>query len=111
MKKLAFLIMISTVCFSLYAQDLTITTQDLRLELRPDGGFHLFIRKKPDIYSVLITESTRDPAMQSDNYAYRAGEWNAINGNEIRLLNGIPIPAESRVYSLVSSTVVNHNEL
>ena len=46
--------------------------------------------------------------MRSDNYAYRAGEWNPINGDEIRLLNGVPITRESRIYSLVSSTVVNH---
>lgn len=46
--------------------------------------------------------------MQLDNFAYRAAEWNPINGNEIRLLNGVPIPRENRIYSLVSSTVVNH---
>ena len=96
---------------SLYAQDLSITDSDLRLESRADGGFHLFIRKKPDIASVLLTESTRDPTMQADSYAFRAGEWNAVNGNEIRLLNGVPISRESRVYSLVSSTVVNHPAL
>jgi hypothetical protein len=46
--------------------------------------------------------------MLADNYAYRAGEWNAINGDEMRILNGVPIPRESRIYSLISSTVVNH---
>ena len=97
--------------YFLHAQDLTIAPGDLRLELRADGGFHLFIRKKPDISSVLLTESTRDPAMRADNYAYRAGEWNPINGDEIRLLNGVPISRESRIYSLISSTVVNHQEL
>jgi len=97
--------------FSLNAQDLNIDSGDLRLELRADGGFHLFIRKKPDIASVLLTESTRDPSMQSDNYAYRAGEWNSVNGDEIRLLNGVPISRESRIYSLISSTVVSHPEL
>ena len=94
--------------FSLGAQDLTIDSGDLRLESRAEGGFHLFIRKKGHIASVLLTESTRDPAMQADSYAFRAGEWNPINGDEIRLLNGVPISRESRVYSLVSSTVVNH---
>jgi hypothetical protein len=97
--------------YPLLAQDLTITGGDLLLELRADGGFHLFIRKKPDISSVLLTETTRDPAMQADNYAYRAGEWNPINGDEIRLLNGVPIPRESRVFSLVSSSIVNHPSL
>ncbi|MDR0300949.1 MAG: VWA domain-containing protein [Treponema sp.] len=113
MKKSVFLSILILVSFnfSLYAQDLSIGQGDLLLELRPDGGFHLFIKKKPDVSSVLLTETTRDPAMQSDNYAYRAGEWNPINGNEVRLLNGLPIPRESRIYSLVSSTVVNHPRL
>ena len=110
------LLLFTVLGFSVHAQnvpavDLSITPDDLRLELRADGGFHLFIRKKPDISSVLITESTRDPNLQADNYAYRAGEWNAINGDEIRLLNGVPIPRESQIYSLVSSTVVNHPAL
>ncbi|MDR0501794.1 MAG: VWA domain-containing protein [Treponema sp.] len=109
--RILIIISLFTVCASLHAQDLSISSGDLRLELRKDGGFHLFIRKKPDISSVLLTETTRDPQMRADNYAYRAGEWNPINGDEIRLLNGVPIPKESRVYSLISSTVVNHSEL
>jgi len=109
MKKLCFISLLLTgLAVFAPAQDLRITSGDLLLELRADGGFHLFIRKKPDIYSVLLTESTRDPALRNDNYAYRAGEWNPVNGDEIRLLNGVPIPRESRVYSLISSTVVNH---
>jgi len=88
----------------LYAQDLSLSQDDLRMELRPDGGYHLFIRCKPDIASVLITESTRDPSYSAGNYAYRAAERNAINGDEIRLINGEPISAASRIYSLVSST-------
>ena len=88
----------------LYAQDLSLITDDLRIELWPDGGYHLFIRCKPDIASVLITESTRDPSFSAENYAYRATEKNAINGDEIRFINGQPIPPESRIYSLVSST-------
>ena len=109
MKKVYFLLIFSAVfCFSLYTQDLNLESEDLLLELRADGGFHLFIRKKPDISSVLLTETTRDPTMRADNYAYRAGEWNAVNGDEIRLLDGVPIPRENRIYSLISSTVVNH---
>jgi len=96
---------------SLYAQDLSVNTEDLLFEHRADGGFHLYIRKKPDISSVLLTETTRDPGQTEDNYAYRAPEWNPVNGDEIRLLNGVPIPRENRIYSLVSSTVVNHSKL
>jgi hypothetical protein len=109
MKKISIVIFLYIIAgFCLYGQDLSINSGDISIELRADGGFHLFIRKKPDIRSVLLTETTRDPSMNSDSFAYRAGEWNAINGDEIRLLNGTPIPASSRIYSLISSTVVSH---
>jgi hypothetical protein len=88
----------------LYAQDLSLSPDDLRIELRSDGGYHLFIRCKADIASVLLTESTRDPSFRAENYAYRAAEKNAINGDEIRILDGQPIPPENRIYSLISST-------
>jgi hypothetical protein len=94
-----------------YGQDLSINPEDLRIEQRVDGGFHLFIRKKPDILSVLLTESTRDPASLEDNYAYRVPEWNAVNGDEIRLLNGAPIPRQNGIYSLIDSTPEIHPEL
>jgi len=91
-----------------YAQDLSLSRDDLRIELRPDGGYHLFIRYKPDISSVLITESTQDPQFKADSYAYRTAEKNPVNGDEIRLLNGYPIPKENNIYSLVSSTPEKH---
>jgi len=90
---------------------LAIGQEDLRMEQRADGGFHLFIRKKPGIGSVLITESTRDPALRADNYAYRAPEWNPVNGDEIRLLDGRPISKSSQIWSLVDSTTEFHSEL
>ncbi|MDR1107406.1 MAG: VWA domain-containing protein [Spirochaetaceae bacterium] len=92
-------------------QDLSIGSEDLRIEQRVDGGFHLFIRKKPDIASVLLTESTRDPALQEDNFAYRAPEWNPINGDEVRVLDGRPISREQKLWSLIDSTPENHPEL
>ncbi|GAB6390757.1 MAG: VWA domain-containing protein [Treponematales bacterium] len=93
------------------ADNLTLSGDDLRIEQRPDGGFHLFIRRKPGLYSVLLTESTRDPEFQEDNYAFRAAEWNAVNGDEIRVLDGVPIPKERGIYSLIDSTPEPHPEL
>jgi hypothetical protein len=87
-----------------FGQDMAIGVEDLRIEQRVDGGFHLFIRKKPDIGSVLLTESTRDPSLAENNYAYRTPEWNPINGDEIRILDGAPIPRESGIRSLIDST-------
>jgi hypothetical protein len=87
-----------------FSQDLTINASDLRIEQGIDGGFHLFIRKKAGIGSVLLTETTKDPNLQADNYAYRAIEWNRFNGDEIRFLNGEPLPSENHLYSLIDST-------
>ncbi|MDR0411656.1 MAG: VWA domain-containing protein [Treponema sp.] len=80
----------------IHAQDLGIVRGDLRIEQRVDGGFHLFIRKKPYISSVLITESTRDAQFLEANYAYRVPAWNETNGNEIRMLNGEELPPPNR---------------
>ncbi len=37
---------------------LAILPGDLRIEAREDGGYDLYIRKKPGIGSVLLTESS-----------------------------------------------------
>ena len=99
----------------LYAVDLSLSASDLAAErgdengLNPSGkGIHLFIRKKPDIKSVLLVQSLKDPLGEEDNYAYRALEWNQFNGDELRLLNGKLLQSEGAKYSLISSTVVNH---
>jgi len=92
-------------------QDLSLGPEDFRLEQRAESGFHLFIQKKPGIGSVLLIESTKDPAMSADNFAYRAPEWNPINGDEIRLLDGFPIRKESGIFSLIDSTPEEHPEL
>ena len=88
----------------LSAQDLSIDTADMRIEQRVDGGFHLFIRKKPDMNSVLLTESTRDPSYNEDQYAYRSAAWNPVNGDEVRLLDGLPIPPEANIRSIIDSS-------
>jgi hypothetical protein len=95
----------------LAAQDLVITSEDMAIEQRADGGFHLFIRKKAGLGSVLLTESTKDPAMKEANYAYRAPEWNEINGDEPRMLNGRPIPQSARIWSLIDSSPEPHPAL
>lgn len=86
------------------AAALTIGPDDLRIEQRADGGYHLYIRKKAGLGSVLLTESTKDPSHHEDNYAYRAAEWNPVNGDEKRVLDGKVIPRESRLWSLIDST-------
>lgn len=89
---------------SLSAADLSILPDDTLIVQSPEGGYHLYIRKKMDIQSVLLTETTKDPSLKADNYAYRVAEWNAINGDEKRLLDGAFIPPEKKIWSLIDST-------
>ncbi len=82
---------------------LLITPNDLRVE-KTEGGANLFIRKKTGLESVMLTETTKDPLGKEDNYAYRAREWNATNGDEKRILDGEVLDAKSKgLYFLVDS--------
>jgi len=105
------LILFCVLCFPVFGQDLSLNQNDLRIEWQDEGGFHLFIRKKAGVSSVLLTESTRDSYFRFDNFAYRAKEWNVFNGNETRLLNGVAISTDEVLYSLISSTAAWHDEL
>jgi hypothetical protein len=107
----AMCVLLALFAFPLAGQDLGISAADLRVTQGVDGGFHLYIRKKPAINSVLLTESVRDPAMREDNYAYRAAEWNAVNGDEARVVDGEALPKERGIWSLIDSTPERHGEL
>jgi hypothetical protein len=93
----------------MYGADLTIGEEDIRVtpEYNATGltsGYHLFVRKKPDVESVMLTESTHDPSSVETNYAYRARDWNPINGNELRLLDGKLLNDVNSRYSIIDST-------
>ena len=95
---------------SLFAADLVIQREDVRLSYEEGStfgtaaGYHLYVRKKPGMESILLTETTKDPAGENDSYAYRAMEYNPINGDEIRYLDGKPLVSEGARYSLIDST-------
>jgi len=86
--------------------DLSLTPNDLRIELSNDGGYILFIRKKPDIKSILLTESTEDPGHKMASYALRSKEANVINGEPQRRLDGEML-AKKDLHFLLSSTPVS----
>lgn len=126
MKKLIFIFLELLICsvFSFAQQtrgivenpDMQILATDIILvqHVNNDGkrdGFNLYIRKKRKINSVMLVETIKDPDGKEPNYAYRANEWNEINGNEIRYLNGQELHSESAKYSLISSTIVKHETL
>ena len=112
MKKSVFLIIAAFYSiFALSAQNssLLISKDDIRIEggsgkFKDSDGYHLFIRKRPGVESVMLTETTKDPAGNMDNYAYRALEYNSVNGDEIRYLNGKRLSSEMAKFSLIDST-------
>jgi len=80
--------------------DLALTSNDIRIEESDNNGvfgYNIYIRKKPDIESVILTEP-------SGAYALRATAWNSVNGNEQRQLSGVTLRDEHSQYSIVSST-------
>ena len=98
----SFIMSIMPLC----AADLELEQKDLAVIQDPAGaGYHFYIRKKPDVASVLITETTKDPENRLDNFAYRSPNYNSINGDEKRILNGKEHSNNSKnLYSLVDST-------
>ena len=104
MKKIIYVILFLIPVFLAQPQDLTVTTDDIVLEEEADGGFHLWVKKKSSISSVMITESTADPEKKKAAFSLRAKEFNPVNGNEKRILDGEFISAEKKLYFLIDST-------
>ena len=96
---------------------LHIGIDDIRLvniRSEEDGslqGFMLYVRQKEGMKSVLLTETTRSADGMATNYAYRALEWNPVNGDEKRLLNGQPLVSQYARFSIIDSTAESHPEL
>lgn len=103
-RKFLWIIVVCFLSVFLEAEDLSLSKEDLLVIQNPKGGYHLYIRAKPDIKSVLLTETTKDPDLKLDNYAYRDPNYNEINGDEKRLLNGEFLLPEKKLYSLIDST-------
>ncbi len=72
-----------------------------------DNYIDLMIRKKEEIQSVLViyvvSEYIEGKKFTVD-YGLRALEYNSVNGNEVRLLNGVELGKDQNLYFLVDST-------
>ena len=111
------LVILSIVNFNFYAQNndsfenLVLTPNDVRMKQDKNGGFHLFVKQKDGIGSVMLVESVSSPNSDADNYAYRAKEWNSVNGDEKRILAGKELNSDYARYSIVDSTPESNEEL
>ncbi len=83
---------------------LHLDTEDVKFAKRDDGYFDIYIRKKPDINSVLITSIPgNDNYVTSEIYGLRASNYNPVNGDEKRIFDGEFLEIENR-YFLVDSS-------
>lgn len=90
---------------ALSANDLQLQAGDAYIELNDEkDGFYLYIKAKEGLGSVLITESTADPRKDTDSFAFRAWDYNSVNGDEKRLLNGEFLDADPPLYFLIDSS-------
>ena len=98
------ILLLSVMTFQLAAQNLAIEAGDAYIDMIAGEGFHLWIRQREGMNSVLLTESTADPEKLRDTYALRAYEYNEINGDEPRMLNGELLPRDRNLFFLIDST-------
>ena len=107
-----FFVALTVLCpVSLWAaEDILIRAEDVRITYEDGAGFenakgyHLYVRKKSRVESILLTESTKDPDGKVANYAYRTLEYNSVNGDEIRILDGKVLDSPGARYPLIDST-------
>lgn len=96
---------LSAAAISASADDLEILPGDAYIELTDSAdGFDLYIKAKPGLGSVLITESSADPELKADSFAFRAWDYNVINGDEKRILDGKFLESERELFFLLDST-------
>jgi hypothetical protein len=83
----------------------TLTPNDIRItRLNPAlNGFDLFVRKKPGIESIMLTDSTVDGEGIQHNYGLRAYDAHPTFANEIRNLDNRTISPEDGSYYLLTS--------
>ena len=99
------------VNLEVHADDVYIEFNSGRSIGTSTDGFNLYVRKKEGVQSVMLVETTKDPSGEEDNFAFRALEYNSLNGDEERYLNGKPLVSKYAQYSLISSTVTHHSKL
>ena len=102
-RKIGCLLLLVIIPYAGFADiDLSLSSSDVYGEYKEGDGYHIYVKKKSDINSILLTESTKDPKKKSDVYALRAPSYNPVNGNEKRLLNGKFL--KEGLFSIIDST-------
>jgi hypothetical protein len=95
----------------LYAQrsvDLSVTLQDIRLVKEGTEGYHLYVRKKPAIASVMAYYfSFQYP---DETFAYRGRLYNDVNGEELYIASTMRAYTGPGLFLLIDSSTEPHSE-
>jgi hypothetical protein len=84
---------------------LSLQEDDVVFVKREDKFFDIYIRKKPQIESVLITTiPSDDDYVTKEVYGLRGTDYNPVNGDEPRLFDGEFLRFEEPIYFLVDSS-------
>ena len=121
-KLLLFLILLSLFSNTLISQttNLTsskilssyLTSEDIILEVSNiPSGYHLWVRKKANTSSVMLTESQRDPIFKTTSYALKVSKFYSYNGFEQRILNDKKLKTSYDLWMVIDSTVEDHPKL
>ncbi len=86
---------------------LRLTAEDLRIVIDPEDKYvDLYIRKKPYINSILLTNYYWEDKSEEKlrQYGLRSLHYNSVNGNEKRLYKNMFIGKKQNLYFLVDSS-------
>lgn len=98
------------ILLNLNAYNPVINENDIYFE-KSDTGYELFIRKKDNISSILLTESQKTSDTNFTNYGLRTETYYDANSDEIRILDGKILHTKYEVFFLVDSTPQAHHIL
>lgn len=111
MKNIFITILLSLLILPAYSQlsELTLLSEDTYIvAIEGESGLHLFVNKKDDIKSILLTESTEDPDKERSVFALRDFDENITVKDEDRLLDGILL---DKKYNFLIDSTTEENEI
>lgn len=86
---------------------LKVERSDIYIEKVDGNSYDIYVQKKGDIESVMLIYGE---TIDDEYYSLRALEYNSINGNEKRILNG-KVLEQNNNFSIIDSTPTMHDKL
>lgn len=110
MKKIYYIILYINIFSTLYSWDTVIDKKDI-VFIKSDSGYELFIRAKPEISSILLTEAQKWPDNTQPNYGLRTEIYYEANSDQKRILDGKVLSTRYDAFFLIDSTPKKHELL